>query len=41
MESKKKVLTSIQISQETKNKLVKLGNKGDSYEDIILKLLKK
>ena len=34
-------LTSIQISEETKIKLAKLGQKGDSYEDIIIKLMKK
>jgi len=31
----------IVISQETKNKLDKLGNKGDTYEDIIIRLIKK
>jgi len=29
----------IVVSKETKNKLDKLGNKGDTYEDIILRLL--
>ena len=32
-------LTSIQISKETKALLDKLGAKGDSYEDIIIRLL--
>jgi hypothetical protein len=30
----------IVISKETKDKLDKLGNKGDTYEDIILRLIK-
>jgi len=30
----------IVISKETKDKLDKLGNKGDIYEDIILRLIK-
>lgn len=30
----------IVISKEVKDKLDKLGNKGDTYEDIILRLLK-
>ena len=30
----------IVISEETKKKLDKLGNKGDSYEDIVLRLIK-
>lgn len=30
----------IVISEETKKKLDKLGNKGDTYEDIILRLIK-
>ena len=31
--------TSIQISKELKAKLDKLGNKGDTYEDIIKRLV--
>ena len=31
--------TSIQISKETKDRLIKLGIKGDTYDDIILRLL--
>jgi len=30
----------IVISEEIKKKLDKLGNKGDTYEDIILRLIK-
>jgi predicted CopG family antitoxin len=30
----------IVISEETKKKLDKLGSKGDTYEDIILRLIK-
>lgn len=30
----------IVINEETKKKLDKLGNKGDTYEDIILRLIK-
>jgi len=30
----------IVVSEETKKKLDKLGNKGDTYEDIILRLIK-
>ena len=30
----------IAISLNTKNKLDKLGNKGDSYEDVIKRLIK-
>lgn len=33
--------SSIQLSKKTMEKLAKLGKKGDSYEEIILKLLKK
>lgn len=33
------VKTSIQVSFELKAELVKLGNKGDTYEDIIKRLL--
>lgn len=31
--------TTIQVSQECKDALAKLGNKGDTYEDIIRKLI--
>jgi len=34
-------LSSIQMTEETKDILKKLGSKGDSYEDIILTLLNK
>ena len=37
--NKAKNMSSIQLSKETKKMLDKLGKKGDSYEDIILKLL--
>jgi len=33
--------TSIQVSVETKKKLDKLGKKGDTYDNIIKKLLDK
>ena len=33
--------TSIQVSQETKNRLTQLGLKGDTYDDIIRRLLDK
>lgn len=31
--------TNIQVSRETRDKLANLGNKGDSYDDIIVRLL--
>lgn len=31
--------TTIQLSQETKMALAKLGGKGDTYEDIIKRLI--
>ena len=31
--------TTIRLSMETKNRLDKLGAKGDSYEDIVKRLL--
>ena len=34
-------ITTIQISKELRNELAKLGSKGDTYENIIRKLLKK
>ena len=36
----KKQKPKIVVSEETKNKLDKIGDKGDTYEDIILKLIK-
>lgn len=41
MMSKREGKTTIQITKETADKLATLGKKGESYEDIILKLLKK
>ena len=32
--------TTIQLSRDTRDKLADLGKKGDSYEDIILNLIK-
>ena len=32
-------MATIRVSPETKTSLAKLGNKGDSYEDIILGLI--
>ena len=34
-------MTSIQVSVETKKRLAKLGIKGDTYDDIVLRLLEK
>ena len=34
-----KKVTVIQISPETRDKLKALGKKGETYEDVILKLL--
>ncbi len=34
-------MTSISVSQETKERLAKLGIKGDTYHDIIRRLLDK
>lgn len=31
--------TTIRLSQETKDRLDKLGNKGDTYEDIVKRLI--
>lgn len=36
----RKGVTTIQISPETREKLKELGKKGDTYNDIILNLLK-
>jgi len=33
--------TSIQVTQETKDRLAKLGLKGDTYDNIIQRLLDK
>ena len=35
-----KAVTVIQLSAETRDKLKTLGSKGDTYEDIILRLIK-
>jgi predicted CopG family antitoxin len=37
----KEGMTTIQVSKETAEKLARMGKKGDSYEAIIQKLLKK
>lgn len=34
-------MTSIQVSVETKDRLAKLGIKGDTYDDIVSRLLDK
>ncbi len=36
-----KGVTTIQLSPKTRDKLKELGKKGETYEDIILRLLKK
>ena len=36
-----KKITTMKISIETLNRLKKLGNMGQSYEDVIIKLLNK
>jgi hypothetical protein len=36
----KEKITTIRISERTKQKLDDVGKKGETYEDIILKLLK-
>lgn len=36
---KAKAKTSIQISVETKDRLIKLGKKSETYDDIIRRLL--
>ncbi len=33
-------ITTIQLSEETREELKKLGKKGDTYDDIIKRLLK-
>jgi hypothetical protein len=37
----KNMKTTIELSKETRDKLKNLGRKGDTYEDIILRLLEK
>ncbi len=32
-------ISTVRISQETKNKLARFGSKGDSFEDIIKKVM--
>ena len=32
-------ITTIQLSRETVNKLKEIGNMGDTYEDVIKKLI--
>lgn len=39
--SKKDEMTTIQVSKDTAEKLAAMGKKGDSYEAIIQRLLKK
>lgn len=34
-----KDITTIQVSRETRDALVKLGGKGDTYDDIIRRLI--
>ena len=36
----KEVITTIQITQQTRDKLKDLGKKGETYEDVIVRLLK-
>ena len=36
----KDAITTIQISQQTRDKLKELGKKGETYEDVIVRLLK-
>ncbi len=35
-----KGLTTVQLSLETRDKLKDLGKKGETYEDVILRLIK-
>lgn len=32
--------TTIKVSKDTRDELKKMGNKGDTYDDIIIKLIK-
>jgi len=41
MKGKKTGFTTISVSIETRNKLAKLGKKGDTYNDIIEKLFER
>jgi len=36
----KKAITTIQLSADTREKMKELGKKGETYEDIILRLMK-
>jgi len=36
----KKGITTIQLSPKTRDKLKELGSKGETYEEIILRLMK-
>ena len=36
----KEVITTIQITQQTRDKLKDFGKKGETYEDVIVRLLK-
>jgi len=36
----KESITTIQISKETRDKLKELGKKGDTYDEIVKRLLK-
>ena len=38
---KRSDITSIQLSRETKKKLEDIGKKGETYEEIVLRLLSK
>jgi len=37
---RKNAITTIQLTAETREKLKELGKKGETYEDIILRLIK-
>jgi len=37
---KRDEITCVQLTKDTKNKLAKLGNKADTFESIILGLMK-
>lgn len=39
--NKKEIMRSLKVSQKTKDELDALGKKGDSYDDIISKLVKR
>ena len=40
MQKTKKETTTIKISRKLQNKLKEMGKKGDTYEDIIWRLIK-